>query len=358
MPTFYVDETGFTGEDLMAEDQPVFAQASVDLDVDEARRLIGDLFKEVKATELKHSGMARKSAGQDRIVEMVKVLSADPNRAATWVAHKEYAALTFVVEWWIEPLAYRSGINLYQDGGNQALANMLFICLQGFWDRRFRRKVLLAFQKMFRARTKERYDECSKLVRDTYDESFLDQRKSSVLHYLAEPFDGLGFAHVEDLPPRVFDLALPGLARLGHCWRSRHEGPWEVVHDRSSNMAKQKWLWDALSATDLGPAQFDGPHGGATYPMNVVQTRFADSDAEPQIQICDLLAGATSAALRLEQGDRYRDHLWEAGIVDLIADSVWPSDAVTPDALGRAGWDGNKALEWMTAELARKRPLG
>ena len=27
MRTYYVDETGFTGEDLMAEDQPIFGQA-------------------------------------------------------------------------------------------------------------------------------------------------------------------------------------------------------------------------------------------------------------------------------------------------------------------------------------------
>ncbi len=30
MPTFYVDETGFTGEDLMAADQPIFVQATND----------------------------------------------------------------------------------------------------------------------------------------------------------------------------------------------------------------------------------------------------------------------------------------------------------------------------------------
>ena len=30
MTAYYVDETGFTGEDLLAEDQPIFVQATND----------------------------------------------------------------------------------------------------------------------------------------------------------------------------------------------------------------------------------------------------------------------------------------------------------------------------------------
>ena len=62
---------------------------------------------------------------------------------------------TMVVEWWIEPLAHQGGLNLYKDGGNHALANLLYVCLEGFWSKDFRRNVLIRFQRMFRARTEE-----------------------------------------------------------------------------------------------------------------------------------------------------------------------------------------------------------
>jgi hypothetical protein len=39
-------------------------------------------------------------------------------------------------------LAERTGFNLYKDGGNHAMANYFFICLEGFWDAKFRRKIL------------------------------------------------------------------------------------------------------------------------------------------------------------------------------------------------------------------------
>ena len=55
--------------------------------------------------------------------------------------------------------------------------------------------------------------------------------------------------------------------------------------------------------------------------------------------------------------------MWEAGIDKLIADTIWPSTAVTPEDLGRVGWDGNKAIKWISEAVAKKRaktepPLG
>jgi len=355
VPTFYVDETGFTGEDLLAADQPIFVQATNDFTASETQKIIDSIFSDVGASELKHNNLSRKPAHRERIVELIRLATSDPKHVATWVAHKEYAAVTLVVEWWIEPLAYQSGLNLYKDGANHAMANMLYMCLQGFWDERFRRKVLLAFQRMFRARTKERFDECRNLIEKAKDAVLLDEYRSEILRYLWPSFELLGFEHVVGLPQHVFDIALPGLVRLGLSWRGKHEGPWEVIHDRSSNMAKQKWLWDMFSSADIEPAQFDGPHGASIFPMNVINTRFADSMAEKQIQLCDLIAGATSASLRLPEGDEYHAKLFDAGIQNLIIDSIWPTPDVSPEELGKAGWDGNKVLEWLSEVAAKKK---
>jgi hypothetical protein len=354
MQTFYVDETGFTGEDLLAAEQPLFVQATVNYSKDETQKIVGEIFINVQSDELKHKNLSRKTAHQDRIVELVKYAVANPGHVGTWVAHKEFAAVTFIVEWWIEPLAKQAGLNLYKDGANHAMANMLFMCLQGFWDAHFRRKVLMAFQRMFRARTQERFDECRKLVAKLMKETQLDEARADIARYLWAPFEQLGFAHLVRLPSHALDLAFPGLVRIGFWWRAKSAGPWEVVHDRSSNMAKQKWLWDKLSAVDLGEAQFDGPQEPAIFPMNVLSTRFADSKAEMQIQICDLFAGATSAALRLPPDDSYRKKLDAAGIHELVIDQIWPSSAITPDELGKKGWDGNKAIDWIAEAVANK----
>jgi hypothetical protein len=74
--TYYVDETGFTGEDLLAEDQPIFVQAANDFSGDEARRLIAATFGGLGSAELKYSRLARGGRHHDRIVEFIRLLRA------------------------------------------------------------------------------------------------------------------------------------------------------------------------------------------------------------------------------------------------------------------------------------------
>ena len=274
MPTFYLDETGFTGEDLLAADQPVFVQASNDLTEDEASTLIASSFGQTQAQELKYSRARRSPAGRQAVLSLVRWLSASPERAATWIAHKEYAMVIMLVEWWMEPLAYSSGLNLYENGANHATANMLFITLGSFWPASFRRELLLHFQRMFRARMAERFGECRRFVEKA--RRVATPQQDGILQYLWPTFELLGLQHVQSLPQRVLDIALPGLILFGHTWRERHPGPWVLVHDNSTSMAKQRWLWDALSSMDMPAARFENPHTTATFPMNVISSHFAE----------------------------------------------------------------------------------
>lgn len=353
MPTFYIDETGFTGEDLLSQNQPLFAQSTNNFNSDEAQEIIDATFGGVKVRELKHASLRRRPAHRARIVELVRVVASDPSRAATWISHKEFALVTLIVDWWMEPLAHKYGMNLYKNGANLAIANMLFVCLEGFWNQRFRRKLLMHFQRMMRLRTPETFAKCEAFVRK--EESKVDTDRAEILRYFWPSFALLGLPHVRGLPKQVLDIALPGLVYIGSVWRRRHEGPWEVVHDQSSNMAKRKWLWDTLSSPDMAAARFQYPSGTQIFPLNVSGTRFADSAEEKQLQICDILAGATSAFLRFStaQGKEkeYSDKLSEAGIEELIVGGLWPSTDVTPEELGMTGWDGKVAIEWISEQL-------
>lgn len=340
----------------MAADQPVFVHATNDFTDAEATMLLSNSFGQRQARELKYGRLRRSPSGRQGALSLVRLLASSPERVGTWVAHKEYAMVTMVVEWWMEPLAHRIGLNMYEDGGNHSTANMLFIALQGFWTASFRRDLLLHFQRMFRSRTVERFHECRAQIEKARRRASPEQ--DEILQYLWPSFELLGFTHVQDLPPRVLDIALPGLVVIGHTWRARDPGPWELVHDDSTNMARQRWLWDALSSIDLPEARFDHPQTTATFPMNVASSRFANSLTTPQLQICDLLAGATSEFVRFqpsseEEGD-YLRALGEAGIVQLIRDAMWPSPEVTPEALGRKGWDGSKAIDWISDQLAMR----
>jgi hypothetical protein len=157
MRSFYVDETGFTGEDLMARDQSIFVQATTDFSDGEARELISSSFGRHRGAELKYNRIRRTSSGRAGAIALVKALSSSSNRAGTWLAHKQFAMMTLVVEWWMEPLAHKLGMNMHAEGAALATANMLYFTLEGFWSAEFRRDLLLHFQRMFRERTPQTF---------------------------------------------------------------------------------------------------------------------------------------------------------------------------------------------------------
>jgi hypothetical protein len=118
-------------------------------------------------------------------------------------------------------------------------------------------------------------------------------------------------------------------------------------------MARQRWLWDAISSRKVAEARFESAATAdfaATFPMNVIASRFADSATTLQLQVCDILAGASSEFIQRRtsapEDSEYLQALENAGVTNLVRDGMWPSSDVTPEDLGRKGWDGSKAIDW------------
>ena len=191
--------------------------------------------------ELKYVRLQRSARHRERIVELVRIVANDSTRAATWVAYKEFALVTFLVDWWLEPLAHRNGLNLYKNGANLGMANMLFFCLEGFWSRNFRHKLLTLFQRMIRTRNPNFFNQFEQFIRSEKRPRLrgIASRSSDIFGRRSHCSE---WSMVRGLPDRVLDVALPGLIFLGHVWRGRENGPWEVVHDQSTNMAKTKMV--------------------------------------------------------------------------------------------------------------------
>lgn len=88
--------------------------------------------------------------------------------------------------------------------------------------------------------------------------------------------------------------------------------------------------------------------------MNVVATTFVDSTTVKQIHLCDIMAGAISAMTRLPEDNDYRTKLFDAGIENVIVDSIWPCEDISPEDLGKRGWDDIKVVEHISEQMAQK----
>lgn len=61
MECFSIDESGYTGYDLLNTDQPFQGSTALSIPNDEARKLISHFFPRLKADELKFRSLARRS---------------------------------------------------------------------------------------------------------------------------------------------------------------------------------------------------------------------------------------------------------------------------------------------------------
>jgi hypothetical protein len=72
--------------------------------------------------------------------------------------------------------------------------------------------------------------------------------------------------------------------------------PLRLVHDQSSNMARQRAIWDPIVAPTVAPAVAGVGSRVAAFPINVHETAFERSEAWAGLQLTDILAGAAAAA--------------------------------------------------------------
>jgi hypothetical protein len=122
----FIDESGYTGPDLVNRDQPVFVRASTVLTGEEANELITTCFPSQKTgRELKHSRLSWTKKGRAELIEFFNRVPKE--KIGFFCVHKEFTLWAYLSDFWLEPMAYADGINLYDQGANIALANMSYI---------------------------------------------------------------------------------------------------------------------------------------------------------------------------------------------------------------------------------------
>ena len=355
MLTVYMDESGFTGEDLLCLDQRIFVHVSTTLSDEECAALQKEYFSGTQGPELKHKNLSRRPSGQRRIVGFVNAVQ-DLGKCTVWVCHKEFTLLTYLVDLWVEPAMRRDGIDLYRDGANLALCNMAYFCLRTFQSDRFLRKHLRRFQRMMIQRTLKSYREFrQELYRDFHR---TDKRTKDILVFFLGGVMKLGFEQLREIPKRALDPAFTTAVQTCGHWRKNTDASLSLIHDKSSSLAKDKWLWDLIMSPDIEERTI-GLHARDTmYPLNVVQTEFADSRSHLQLQFCDLVAGATAtwcrqfADLSQDKHKDYVEQLGSAGIEGLRIGTIWPQPEVDPERLGMKGWSG-EGTDFLAEQLAK-----
>lgn len=326
------DESGFSGRNMLDPSTPLFAHASVDLDVVEAAALVAELRSRTRwsRSELKSGPLLRgPQAGEVRTVLLASLCTDGVGRANVLLVDKEFFLATRVVDLFLEDPSYAAGTAATRTA--RPAARDLYRAGRAHpdeWATFLRALVTLV-------RTKQRSTPPGVLVERLLGAR--DDLVAAVGSRVPAALAGLDRAHVRDvvdrldrgdplIPPPLEPL-VPALAGTVLHWSRGHRQVL-VTHDEQSALTAprlrrlQRTL--ALDGTDAAetpePHRSSSPTRDARRSSSPARSALAglvsvDSRDDPRVQVADLLAGV----VRRTQGVATDRHL-----APLLSDaSLW-----------------------------------
>jgi hypothetical protein len=127
-PIVAMDESGFTGDNLLDEAQPVYALAAIQLDAATSDAAVAHAKQRCGRPELKFAELRYHAAEREVMFELFEALSLSPATARVSVAHKPWMVAAKMVELLIEPrkLAQGRQFSWYEAGLHKDTASLLF----------------------------------------------------------------------------------------------------------------------------------------------------------------------------------------------------------------------------------------
>lgn len=296
MTTIYIDESGFTGDDLYNREQPFFVIASTIIENDEAEQILRRCFPRYQGPEFKFTNIWRRDAHRNGLRALAAEIPALADRMFAYIIDKRFTLLIKIFDYIVEPYAYAAGYDWYEGG----------------WGMRYMNTI---HRDLLEYGTEALYDETVRLwdafARRPGEETFaafsrhIDRTVAASRPPLSSLF-GLvkrGLPGFKAMNPRLEDFKETSEIQLTTVfsslvrWRQLRPEDFNLVHDESSAFLKQRDRWDAMLRDDVDPQEFAAANGGMIeLPIRVRSTVGVRSEDSPAIQLCDVIAGFAAKA--------------------------------------------------------------
>jgi len=344
--TVVFDESGNTGADLVHSEQPTFVLSSCDFDESESRALL-DIVLTHQTGEPKLTRIKKSAAGRRRIVDFISSSEITKERVKVFYFHKEYMALTKIVDLLVENVAHATNFDLYEQGMNIAMSNMLHYCIPAFCGIELYQEMLQAFVTMFREKTPQSIERFYSLVeqmvevsaRHDFDGPLAPIQISS--YFIDKILDGNGAISLDPAVPAFFSLCSE--------WGQQYKAEFEILHDGSKPISQEQPILESLMDPEAQQEIIGYDRRQFELPLRCRQIRLGDSKQDVRLQVADLIASTCNYWARGLVHEEYRDSLWEElhdlELTSIAIGGVWPSPEVTPAELGTDSWSGTHPID-------------
>jgi Protein of unknown function (DUF3800) len=352
MECFRIDESGYTGFDLLNVEQPFQGATAIAIDDDDAARLIKEHFPTLQAAELKYSSLTRRASNHPRVLALLRDVLAG-HKCVTYVCDKRYLLLLMFVDYAVEPYYFERGTNLYADGQNYSLASLLYSVGPGLFGEAAFDDLVAAFQKAMKEKSPESFADLVGAARKTDW-----QQLPEALGPLAE------FAAPECMsavanPGVSTDAAFVVLQSLISRMEEMASGTYTIEHDRSKNLLAyhellQKYI-DHREEVEFRQSEI----ARIKFPLKLASVTQVDSRSSPAVQLADVLIGAAIEAAKKLAGYHESDINVEAVLSAYPENQLihlLPSTDFDAQRQFRAGTQANEVIDYFARHFHDPSP--
>ena len=291
MTAIYIDESGYTGDDLYNPEQPHFVIASSLVGDEEAQEILRSAFPRYQGPEFKFTNIWRRQTSRDALRTFAEKIPSIAERVYLYIIDKRFSLIVKMFDYLVEPSFYAGGFDYYAGGYARRYMNTVHRDLLRYgsealydetakhWDafaRTPNRKTLLALRH------------------------HLDRTAAQSEHPISTIFNMLaeGSRRFEASNPRLkafentSEVQLTAVLSSVVYWRQQRLEDFDIVHDESSNFLRQREVWDTILRDDCVAGPVEQANGTMVdFPLRARTTRAVRSHDSAAVQLCDVLAG-------------------------------------------------------------------
>ena len=293
--TFYFDEAGFTGNDLLNTKQPVFVYAGVAMSEDLASQIHSEAISRfrISARELKGARLIRSKRGREAISW---VLSQSAEHSRIMLANKEYALAGKFFEYIFEPALASHNTFFYEIDFHKFIATFLHISARAGDSDAI--EILEGFSALMRSKDPEQL-ETVLAVLDRLDQSnpLAKIVTFALCHRMSIGDELASVARSGQVATCTLELSMTALHWLLASWGEQFK-VLDVYCDNSKPIEAGKNFFSAFIGREdktyirLGSRPTPSVIYNLAGPINLV-----DSRESPGIQIADVLSSSLTYAL-------------------------------------------------------------
>jgi hypothetical protein len=310
MKSVYIDESGYTGIDLLNKEQTFQGASALYISDSEAEDLIKEHFPKLQSPELKYKKLVKRKANWENLLGLQKDIL-ENHVCINYVCDKRFLLILHFLDYAVEPFYYERDINIYEDGGNYSLGSLLYYVADTILNGQDFKDILSLFQYAINSKS------------DISISALIEKIKFTNWQELPEAFGPLALENslcMEAIKNKntSTDAAYIVLFSLISRLEAIIDHEYRIVHDRSKNLEQYDVVLNKMINHETEISFKQTSLTTLKFPLKLRSISQIDSKDSPGVQLTDVLIGGLIDATKAITGIKVNNY--NKRIIELYKD--------------------------------------